>query len=52
MKYSKGKARERRTRLAEAEKNVKRYELICDNNPSQNNVNCYYLFGILFVFCN
>ena len=39
MKYSKGKARERRTRLAEAEKNVKRYELICDNDPSQNNVN-------------
>ena len=39
MKYSKGKARERRTCLAEAEKNVKRYELICDNDPSQNNVN-------------
>ena len=34
-----GKARERRARLAEAEKNVKRYELICDNDPSQNNVN-------------
>ena len=39
MKYSKGKAKERRARLAEAEKNVKRYELICDNDPSQNNVN-------------
>ena len=39
MKYSKGKARERRTRLVEAEKNVKRYELICGNDPSQNNVN-------------
>ena len=39
MKYSKGKAKEGRTRLAEAEKNVKRYELICDNDPSQNNVN-------------
>ena len=38
MKYSKGKARECRARLAEAEKNVKRYELICDNDPSQNNV--------------
>ena len=39
MKYSKGKARERRARLAEAEKNGKRYLLICDNDPSQNNVN-------------
>ena len=35
MKYKKGKARERRTRLAEAEKNVKRYELICTNQCKQ-----------------
>ena len=39
MKYSKGKAREHRTCLAEAEKNVKQYELICDNDPQQNNLN-------------
>ena len=39
MKYSKGKARERKARLAEAEKNIKRYQLIDDNDPSQNNVN-------------
>ena len=39
MKYSKGKARERRACLAEGEKKIKRYELICDNDPLQNNVN-------------
>ena len=39
IKYSKEKAKERRARLAEAEKKVKRCELICDNDPSPNNVN-------------
>ena len=38
IKYSKEKAEERRARLAEAEKKVKRCELIYNNDPSQNNV--------------
>ncbi|KAL9966672.1 hypothetical protein ACROYT_G024784 [Oculina patagonica] len=39
IKYSKEKAKERRERLAEAEKKVKKHESICNNDPSQNNVN-------------
>ena len=36
-KYSKQKARERRARLETAEQKVKRYDLLCNSDPSEKN---------------
>ena len=38
IKYSKQKARERRARLETAEQKVKRYDLLCNSDPSEKNM--------------
>ena len=39
ISYSKGKARERRVKLSEMEETLKHHQIMCDQNPSTDNIN-------------
>ena len=41
IKYSKQKARERRARLETAEQKIKQYDLLCNSDPSEKNINTW-----------
>ena len=44
MSYSKAKARERRAKLTEMEKKLKHCQVLCDQDPSIENINNLEIF--------